>query len=65
MISCPTGKPDGPHQRQFLLGIIIARDDQLLLPVLQFHPGAKRVDGRAEAGILLVHRLVIQRLRVL
>ena len=55
---------DGAYQRQLLLGIVIARDDQLLLPVLHFHPGAKGVNGWAQTRVLLIDSLVVQRLRI-
>ena len=58
-------QPNGAHQCQLLFGVIIARDDQLLLPVLEFHPGAQRVDRRAQPRILLVGGLTVERLRVL
>ncbi len=54
---------NGAYQRQLLFGKVISRHNQLLLPVLEFHLGAKSVNGRTQARVLLVGGLAIECLR--
>ena len=54
---------DHAGQRNFLLGEIVGGRDQLLLARLVFDLRPERVDGRSDAGLLLRHRLLIERVR--
>src|SRR5579864_596026 len=58
----PGRKPDGPGQQQFLLSIVIARNNELLLASLKFDLRAKSVDRRHYAGILLITSLGVKSL---
>ena len=51
------------RQRKFLFGKIVRGGNQLLLARLVFDLGAQRVNRRSDAGLLLRHRLVVERMR--
>ena len=46
-------------------GQVIAGNDQLLLPGLQFNLGAQSIDSRSQAGFLLVGGFVVECLSAL
>src|SRR6266516_2572675 len=48
------GQSDRPRQSQFLLGIIVAHYDQLLLPCLQLDVSAQRVNRGTYSRFLLI-----------